>query len=65
MANRGVANGSDAMRQMVSLNYSAGFLYERAVWTSGGAATDSAATDRRLLFSADCAGAFARPSRHG
>jgi hypothetical protein len=53
------------MRQMVSLNYSAGFLYERAVWTSGGAATNSAATDRRLLFSADCAGAFARPSRHG
>ena len=61
---RGVRNASNAVRQMVSLNYSAGFLYDREVWTSGGEATDSEA-DRRLLFSADCAESFARPSQHG
>ena len=62
---RGVRNASNAVRQMVSLNYSAGFLYDREVWTSGGEATDSEAIDRRLLFSADCAESFARPSQHG
>ena len=50
---------------MVSLNYSARFLHEREVWTSGGEAVDGATIDRRLLFSADCASSFARPSRHG
>ena len=62
---RGVPNGSDAFRQMVSLNYSAQFLYEREVWTSGGEAADGAAIDRRLLFSSDCANAFSRPSKYG
>jgi hypothetical protein len=62
---RGVTNKSSDFRQMVSLNYSAQFLYEREVWTSGGKAANSAATDRRLLFSADCASAFAQPSKHG
>ena len=62
---RGVTNESDAFRQLVSLNYSAQFLYERDVWTSGGEAADGAAIDRRLLFSSDCAKAFASPSKYG
>lgn len=62
---RGVANESITFRQMVSLNYSARFLHEREVWTSGGEAVDGATIDRRLLFSADCASSFARPSKHG
>ena len=62
---RGVTNGSDSFRQLVSLNYSAQFLYERDVWTSGGEAADGEAIDRRLLFSSDCANAFSRPSKYG
>ena len=54
------------MRQMVSLNYNARSMLEEdgvADYEAGkGTCTGK---DRRLLFSEDCAGAFALPSIHG
>jgi ectoine hydroxylase-related dioxygenase (phytanoyl-CoA dioxygenase family) len=68
MWHRGVANGSDFMRQMVSLNYNAAAMLEAnevsAVARRHGHDEDDD-SDRRLVFGADCRAAFAAPSRFG